>query len=162
MLRAGGVGVDDVELVDIPLTRLRRALTAGTVDAALFAGGVPNPQMEAAPGAGSGIRLLDLSPELEVLQEQYGRVYQAATVPRGTYGAAREVPSIGVASLLVARSGLPDEVARGVVEVLVRRAAELVPPGTVGVQYLDPRSLIFTFGVPLHPGAAVAYRQFHG
>ncbi|MFI7481623.1 TAXI family TRAP transporter solute-binding subunit [Kocuria sp. M1R5S2] len=164
VLRAGGMDLDDVELVDIPLTRLRRALDEGAVDAALFAGGVPNPQMEAgaAPGTGSGIRLVDLSRELGVLQERYGKVYQAAAVPRGIYGATREVPSIGVATLLVSRSGLPEEVARGVVEVLVRRSAELVPSGTVGVQYLDPRSLIYTFGIPLHPGAAAAYRDLHG
>lgn len=164
VLRASGVSVDEVELVDIPLTGLRQALTEGAVDAALFAGGVPNPQMEAgsAPGGESGIRLLDLSRELGILQEQYGKVYQAAAVPRGIYGATREVPTIGVATLLVARAGLPDEVAQGVVEVLIQRSAELVPSGTVGVQYLDPRSLIYTFGIPLHAGAATAYRKLHG
>lgn len=48
------------------------------------------------------------------------------------------------------------------VEVLLRRSADLVPSGTVGVQYLDPRSLIYTFGIPLHPGAAAAHRDQHG
>lgn len=164
VLLASGVRLDEVTVTDIPLTRLRRALTEGTVDAALFAGGVPNPQMEAEParGAAGGIRLLDLSPELSALQERYGTVYQAATVPPGIYGATREVPSIGVATLLLARPGLPDEAVQDVVEVLVRRSADLVPSGTVGVQYLDPRSLIYTFGIPLHPGAAAAYRRLHG
>lgn len=164
VLLASGVGLDEVDLADVPLTRLRQALAEGSVDAALFAGGVPNPQMEADPGpdAEGRIRLLDLSRELEVLQERHGQVYQAATVPRGIYGAPREVPSIGVATLLVARAGLPDKVVQDITEVLVRRSAELVPSGTVGVQYLDPRSLIYTFGIPLHPGATTAYRKLHG
>jgi TRAP transporter TAXI family solute receptor len=164
VLQASGVGLDEVRLTDIPLTRLRQALVEGTIDAALFAGGVPNPQMEAPSPSGTDgrIRLLDLSQELDILQEQYGEVYQAATIPRGIYGATHEVPSIGLATLLVARLGLPDEAARGVVEVLIQRSPELVPSGTVGVQYLDPRSLIYTFGIPLHPGANSAYRNLHG
>jgi hypothetical protein len=32
----------------------------------------------------------------------------------------------------------------------------------LGTQFLDPRSLIVTAGIPLHPGAVTAYRALHG
>jgi hypothetical protein len=32
----------------------------------------------------------------------------------------------------------------------------------LGTQFLDPRNLIVTAGIPLHPGAVAAYRDLHG
>jgi hypothetical protein len=37
-----------------------------------------------------------------------------------------------------------------------------VPAQATGSQFLDRQSLIVTAGVPLHPGAAAAYRRHHG
>lgn len=48
-----------------------------------------------------------------------------------------------------------------IVEILVKRAANLIPAGALGAQY-DARPLISTSGLPLHPGAAEAWRRFHG
>jgi TRAP-type uncharacterized transport system substrate-binding protein len=89
-------------------------------------------------------------------------VYQEVRLPAGLYGSKEEIGSIGIASLLLARADLPDNVVGRIVDVLIERSSELVPPGTVGVQYLDTRSLIYTSGVPLHPGAAAAYQRHHG
>jgi hypothetical protein len=44
------------------------------------------------------------------------------------------------------------------VEILVTRAAERVPAGALGAQYLDARSLISTWGIGLH----LAQRQRTG
>jgi hypothetical protein len=46
--------------------------------------------------------------------------------------------------------------------VLVTRAARLVPAQAIGTQFLDPRSLIVTSKIPLHPGAVATYRALHG
>jgi uncharacterized protein len=37
-----------------------------------------------------------------------------------------------------------------------------VPPQALGTQYLDQRSLIATAPLPMHPGAAAAYRDLRG
>lgn len=163
LLAAAGLSESDVQVRAVPITAVLDALASGEVDAALFAGGVPHPAMDPGGGRGpaQGIRLIDLSGYLPDLQEAYGPVYQQVRLPAGLYGAREEVGSIGIASLLLARADLPDDVVGRIVDVLINRSAELVPPGTVGVQYLDTRSLIYTSGVPLHPGAAAAYRRHH-
>lgn len=163
VLQAAGLSQADVQVRTVPITGILEALAAGDVAAALFAGGVPHPQLDPSGGRGpaQGIRLIDLSDYLPALQAEYGPVYQQVRLPVGLYGAQEEVGSIGIASLLLARADLPDTVVGRIVDVLIERSPELVPPGAVGVQYLDTRSLIYTSGVPLHPGAAAAYRRHH-
>jgi uncharacterized protein len=163
LLEAAGLTEADVQIRPVPITEVLDALANGDVEAALFAGGVPHPAVDPSGGRGpaQGLRLIDLSSYLPALQAAYGPVYQQVRLPVGLYGAREEVGSIGIASLLLARADLPDDVVGRIVDVLVSRSSELVPPGTVGVQYLDTRSLIYTSGVPLHPGAALAYRRHH-
>ncbi|KRE64228.1 hypothetical protein ASG92_19420 [Arthrobacter sp. Soil736] len=164
LLSAGGLSEAAVRVRPVPITGVLDALASGRVDAALIAGGVPHPEMDTSGGRGpaSGIRLLDLSGELQTMQKQYGPVYQPVRLAKGLYGSAGEVGSIGIASLLLARSDLPEDVVGRIVDVLINKSSELVPAGTAGVQYLDTRSLIYTSGVQLHPGAAAAYRRHHG
>lgn len=85
-------------------------------------------------------------------------MYQRVPVPDGGYGHPGQVATIGVANLLVADPALPAEVAASVAGTLVDDAPRLVPPSALGTQYLDLRSLITTGDLPLHPGAATAYR----
>ncbi|MFD1152578.1 TAXI family TRAP transporter solute-binding subunit [Saccharothrix hoggarensis] len=135
-----------------------RALAERRIDALLWSGGVPTPKLAEL----SGIRLLPLADLVPGLRAAHGSVYEQVPVPVGVYGATREVPTIGVANLLVCRASLPDAVAAAITRTLVSRAAALVPAQTLGTQFLDVRSLIGTAGLPLHPGAAATYRDVHG
>jgi TRAP-type uncharacterized transport system substrate-binding protein len=67
-----------------------------------------------------------------------------------------------VTNLLLCRSDLAGTTVQRTVELLVGRAEELIPQSSLGVQFLSPESLINTAGLPLHPGAAAAYRELHG
>ncbi|MFT7834850.1 TAXI family TRAP transporter solute-binding subunit [Saccharothrix sp. BKS2] len=152
------LGLRDVRVEHHRLEDAAPALAAGRVDALLWSGGVPTPRLAEL----GGIRLLPLAELVPALRRAHGSVYEQVPVPVDVYGANREVPTIGVANLLVCRAGLPDAVAGGITRTLVSRAAELVPAQALGTQYLDVRSLIGTAGLPLHPGAAAAYRDLHG
>ncbi|WP_306746456.1 TAXI family TRAP transporter solute-binding subunit [Saccharothrix yanglingensis] len=147
-----------VRVVHHRLGDAAEALADGRIDAVLWSGGVPTPRLRDL----SRIRLLPLAELVPGLREAHGSVYDQVPVPVGVYGAAREVPTIGVANLLVCRAPLDDVVAAAITRTLVSRAAALVPEQTLGTQFLDARSLIGTVGVPLHPGAAAVYRDLHG
>lgn len=164
ILTAAGVPTDHLVQVPTPLVDLLEALADGRVDAGFFGGGVPNALMDGSTGRGpaSGIRILNLSEPLVRLQDRYGSVYQPVTVPAGVYGSDRGVQTVGVTSLVLASPALPDEVATGLVDLMLTRPEELVPPAAVGTQYLSPSALPYTFGIALHPGAAAAYRRHHG
>ncbi len=136
-------------------------LEAGRIDALLWAGGVPTPTL-AQVSARRGIRLLPLAGVLPALQSAYGPVYQPDTIPANAYGSTSEIPTIGIANLLLCRPDADPAVTATVARVLVTHAARLVPEQALGTQFLDPRSLIATAGIPLHPGAITAYRSLHG
>lgn len=149
---------ESVRVEHLRLGDAAQALAEGRVDALLWSGGVPTPALDGLPG----IRLLPLGELVPDLRAAHGSVYEQVPVPVGVYGAAREVPTIGVANLLVCRASLPDDVAAAVTRTLISRAAALVPRQTLGTQFLDVRSLIGTAGLPLHPGATTTYRTHHG
>jgi hypothetical protein len=134
------------------------ALGRGQVDALLWSGGVPTPALAELHAR---IRLLPIASELPALREKYSNAYQQVNIPAGGYDQAG-TPTIGVANLLVCGRDLPDDVAAAITRVLVDRAVRLVPEHALGAQFLDRRTLIGLFGVPMHPGASTAYRQLHG
>ncbi|MFF3502368.1 TAXI family TRAP transporter solute-binding subunit [Streptomyces sp. NPDC003247] len=91
-----------------------------------------------------------------------GSGLEEVTLPQSAYRTAGGVATIGVSNLLVSRPDLPRAVAEALTRLLVLRASALVPDNAVGTQFLDVGSLIGTGAVPLHPGAAAAYRALHG
>ncbi|MDH6279167.1 TAXI family TRAP transporter solute-binding subunit [Prescottella agglutinans] len=159
LFEATGLDPDvDIAVTHLPLGDALAALHRGDVEALLWAGGVPTAALEVP----ARMRLLDLTGSVEPMRERFGRVYDRVTIPADAYPGGVAVGTIGVANLLLARPELPDALAAGVVDLLLFRAAELVPAAASGTQFLDGRSLISTAGVPLHAGAAAAYRRWHG
>lgn len=136
-------------------------LESGELDALLWSGGVPTPLIAELDRRVS-IRLLALDGMLEPLRQRHGPVYDLIQIPPGAYRSTRDVPTIGVANLLVCHPDLPSDAAEAITSVLVDRSDHLVPQQAVGAQFLDIRALIATAGIPLHPGAANAYRRLHG
>jgi uncharacterized protein len=158
LLAAAGIAADETRR---PLRDAVAALEAGSADALLWSGGVPTPAL-AELAARRPVRLLPLAEHLPQLRARHGTVYGPVTVPAGAYGPAGPVPTVGVANLLVCSPDLPADTAAAVARTLVAAAPALVPESALGTQYLDQRSLIGTGDVPLHPGAAAAYRELHG
>jgi TRAP transporter TAXI family solute receptor len=158
LLAASGVAM---QVDHRSLKQTTAALADGTLDALLWSGGVPTPKIEELARL-RPIRLLDLTGALPALHTAHGPVYRRVVVPAGTYGMPQAVATIGVSNLLVCAAGLAGDVAAAVTRVLVRQAPRLVPPSALGTQYLDLRSLVTTEPIPLHPGAATAYRDLRG
>jgi len=136
-------------------------LAAGRLDAFFWSGGIPTPQI-ATLADRVRVAVIDTTPALAALSAQFPDVYAVTTIPSGVYGAARAVPTIGVANLLLARADLADDLARALVDALIDDAPTLVPPDALGIQYLTPASLIDTSPITLHPAAEGRYRERYG
>ncbi|MBB5153252.1 TAXI family TRAP transporter solute-binding subunit [Saccharopolyspora phatthalungensis] len=141
----------------LPLEEAIAALEGGRIDALLWSGGLPTPVLKTLDDR-VGIRLLPL----DATQAACGPVCDPVLVPPGAYRRTTATPTVGVANILACTPELPADLAEAVVRVLVLRAPFLVPQQAVGTQYLDVRNLIGTGTIPLHPGAARAYRDLHG
>ena len=135
------------------------ALGAGTVDAVMWAGGLPTPALAE---AAVDLRLLDLAAAVDALRRTYGTIYEPVSVPANVYGRHPAVITLGVANLLLASRDLADPVVAAMVDLLLDDPSALVPAQAIGSQFLDAQSLIQTGTIALHPGAAAEYRRRHG
>ncbi|MGL5851001.1 MAG: TAXI family TRAP transporter solute-binding subunit [Phycicoccus sp.] len=150
-----------VEVVELALAEAIARLRAGRLAAFVFSSGIPIPALvevaEEFP-----VRLLDLADVLDRLPDADREVYTPAVVPSATYRMSRDVTTVGVANLLLARPDLPDDTAARLVDLVLGRARDLVPPPSTGIQFLTRQTLVDTSPVALHPGAAERYRELHG
>lgn len=159
ILRTAGMDPNiDVAVSHRPLVEAVAALAAGDVDALLWAGGVPTGALDIP----RSMRLVDLGNLTAPMRERYGAVYDRVAIPADAYPGGTAVDTIGVANLLLASPAMTDRAASAIVDLLLYHADVLVPAEAAGPQFLDGRSLIVTKDVPLHPGAADAYRRWHG
>ncbi|MET7568542.1 TAXI family TRAP transporter solute-binding subunit [Streptomyces sp. NPDC005492] len=165
ILRAAGLSPGgDVHVRHLQMDTVAHAMRAGAVDAVLVVGGVPIPVLSDLDDD-PGLRFLPLAgllPRLGGRDGLAGSGLAEVPLPHGAYRAAGGVATIGVSNLLVCRPDLSRPLADALTRLLVLRAAALVPDHAVGIQFLDVRSLIGTGSIPLHPGAATAYRSLHG
>jgi len=152
-----GPGEGEFVRLQLSIEASARALEEGGVDAFFWSGGLPT---EAVAGLAerSPIRLVDLAEHVPQLVEKYGEFYSERPVPASTYPGVPSVRTIGVPSLLVVNSSMPDEVAANLTGLLFEWREQLVRIHPVAL-HLHPRSAISTLPIPLHPGAAAYYRQ---
>lgn len=154
-------GLAPVDVVEQGLEEALQSLEQGEIDAMFWSGGIPTPRISEL-GHSTPVRLLDLAPALTALDAEYPGRYLPTRVPAGVYAAAEPVSTIGISNFLLARRDLPDDIAGALVTVLINRAHSLIPPGTVGLQFLTAASLIDTGDIPLHPAAQQRYRELYG
>lgn len=140
-----------VETVNMRLPQAVAGLRAGDVDAFVWSSGFPTPMLDA-----PGVRFLPLTAGIPLMQRAHPGLYDRVRLP-GT-----DIETIGIANLFLARTDLPGEDAADLADLLVSHASELIPEHALGTQFLDLQSLIGTYPIPLHPGAAARYRSLHG
>lgn len=155
---AGLLAGSDVIVEHRRLSAAVRALQAGQVDAILWGDEVPTPTLHFPVD----LRLLDLGGWVTPLSHLAGYLYDTVSVPANTYPNSAAVDTIGVPTLLLAAPGLDDHAVGTIAELLLTRGDHLVPPQTIGFQFLDRRWLVGTGHIPLHPAAATYYRAQHG
>ncbi|MFC5063425.1 TAXI family TRAP transporter solute-binding subunit [Actinomycetospora atypica] len=131
------------------------ALRAGVIDAFFWSGGVPTAGVEDLARS-VPLRLLDLTGEVDALRRVYP-VYDVTTVPARAYGIGDPVTTVSVRNVLVVTAAMETTTARGLTRVLLDRVPALAAADPAG-RSVDPRTAIGTQPVPLHAGAAEAYR----
>jgi TRAP transporter TAXI family solute receptor len=104
-----------------------------------------------------GARLISLSTkEIEMIRSRYPFLH-STSIPAGMYGNHPGISTIGVDSVMVCRSDLPEELVYWITRALVESMTTSVPV-TNAVHQPDPDQVHAT-PIPLHPGAARYYRE---
>ncbi|MFC3998370.1 TAXI family TRAP transporter solute-binding subunit [Nocardiopsis sediminis] len=133
------------------------ALTTGDLDAMFSLTGVPTPAVAQITAAG-GARLIGLRGQADRLADAYPAPYIPATIPATAYEDVPATPTVAVPNILLARSDLPDEVARIITETVFTQSAAIAADRPEAA-HINVRTGIATGPVPLHPGAERWFRD---
>ena len=159
LLATVGLTERDVEPVMLSLADSIAAVRRGEIDAFFWSGGVPTAGVEAL-AAERPIRLIDLTEEVLALRRAFD-VYDATTVPARTYRLTDPVTTPSVRNVLLVAMALPRATAQDLTRTLLERRSTLAQADPAG-RSIDPRTAIGSEPVPLHPGAAAAFRTLKG
>lgn len=164
LLRAHGVAPDQVEEHAMPFLTAIDALANGRLDAVFITAAATVEVVQQATRAGS--RLLDVSgPVVDRLRVDYPFL-QPTTVPPGTYpGQDRPIQTLKESVILIGRDDLDELIVRDITaalfKVLPTLSVDVLPSLSVDGDFLrliDVRRAPAT-PIPLHPGAALYYRE---
>ena len=161
-----GIGFDAFEPVHLNFLDGANALAAGEVDAQ-FQCPIPNKVMTGLAER-ADIRVLEYGAgQLESLLDKVG-FYRPARVKAGALrGHDRDSPQIGVLNVIATHAGTPDDTVGRLARLMAtqhERLAALNPLFDGLGNLFDPlrragEAGLAIDGVPLHPGAAAAYRE---
>lgn len=153
LLEAFGVR-DDVTIVPVSLRGVPAQLDAGGLDA-VFDTATYSTALAASVAAGATLVPIE-GPEVKRLREARPFM-RAVTIPAGTYGGGGPaVQTIGLESVLVCHRNVDDNVGRQLTAALVDALHDLARAGRWN---LVPLHAVPAAPIPLHPGAAVFYRE---
>ncbi|MFJ1702757.1 TAXI family TRAP transporter solute-binding subunit [Kitasatospora sp. NPDC088346] len=157
ILQAAGLDADkDVKAQRLGLPETVDAMKDGTVDALFWSGGLPTGGItDLTTTLGDKVRFLDVSPQLGVLQKQYGEVYRPGTVPASVYRQPADVPTVAVPNLLLVKKGFDPELAGRIVDLVLDHRAEL-ERANAAAREIGTDTAAETGPVPLNPGARQA------
>lgn len=155
VLRAAGIDPDkDLRRERLGVRDAIDALRSGSIDAFFWLDEDPSPELKQfAQDPAATPRLIATSSTIAPLIERYGRaVYLRAEIPQGLYRNVIPIATVGVRTLVIARSDLGDEEAYA----LARRFSALGAraPSSSGERGGPPDS-----PAALHPGAARFYDE---
>jgi TRAP transporter TAXI family solute receptor len=162
LLRAAGLDPEtDVRRHRLGPANAAEALRDGKIDAFFWSAGVPSAAvLDLATSFRGRVRLVPTADVLAALQQPgTPPLFVESIIPGGSYpGIDADVPTVGVATLLVADASLSESLAYEITRVLFDQREEL------GAVHAEARTLTPTFAssaspIPFHPGAVRYYRE---
>lgn len=154
LLRAAGLDAgSDIDQQKLSLPETVQGMKDGSIQAMFWSGGLPTGGMtDLTTTLGARVRFLPLSNYLPALRNEFGQVYQEATIGSEVYDQPADVPTIGVPNLLVVKDTMDEQLAFALTELLFSRQPDLakVHPEANNIERATATE---TAPVPLHPGA---------
>ncbi|MFG2979535.1 TAXI family TRAP transporter solute-binding subunit [Streptomyces sp. NPDC048331] len=127
LLKAAGLNpAGDVSAERLGLPESVDAMKDGTIDALFWSGGLPSGGItDLTTSLKSDVRFLDITPQLPTLNEQYGSVYQKASIPATVYNQPGDVPTIAVPNVLLVKKGFDPDLAEKIVKLMYGKKGDL-------------------------------------
>ncbi|WP_370616750.1 TAXI family TRAP transporter solute-binding subunit [Mumia qirimensis] len=152
LIEAAGLAQSDVSAQRLDLTKTVDGMKDGSIDGLVWSGGLPTPAItDLFTSIGDDVEFIDITPQLETLQE-VNPVYEEAAIPAATYELDADVPTIAVPNVLLARNDMPDNVACALTTLVYEDTDALVAvhPAAKDITIDDAAK---SEPIPVHPGS---------
>ncbi|ASU82100.1 C4-dicarboxylate ABC transporter substrate-binding protein [Nocardiopsis gilva YIM 90087] len=149
-----GLDVDDMRMDQAASAR---ALAKRDIDAMFSLTGIPTPAITDLLRH-QALRCLPLDRQAADLAEAYPGSYFPATIPATAYPGLPPCPTLSIPNVLLARTDIPDTVARTITETVFTTADAMAATRPEAAQ-INVRTGIATSPIPLHPGAVGWFRD---
>ena len=161
-LWSGGLDFEDIKVVSLNQSQGADALIEGSVDAAHFSGGLPNPGLMNLCMT-KKVRILPITPEdVKKMQKKYpyvGSAVKSIVIPKGMYkGQSEAVPTMGFITAFTTRDDFSEEVVYNFVKTLYEHSADLAKIHKAGNEY-TLKALSSGCVIPPHPGSERFFKE---
>jgi TRAP transporter TAXI family solute receptor len=159
VLEAAGLDPQvDITRQNLSIADATAAMSAGSIDAFFWIGGLPTKAVSDMLAAGTKVKFVDASEYVGPLMEEYGPVYTTHILGRDVYGTEADVPGIGIGNILFVNQNMSEDQAYQILTVIFDHLDE--------VHALHPQAANLTVenaaggsSIPLHPGAITFFRD---
>lgn len=157
LLSAYGVHWNQVQFKPLAFTAMTEAVAGSAVDALFLVSAAPVLALEDLARK-TPIRVVPITGPVAAKLAEVLPYYSLGVVPTGVYGAAADVPTIDVGTVLVARDTMDDDLAFGIARAIWHeRNVALFQNGHPAGKLMSREEAGRGFTLPLHPGAARYY-----
>ena len=159
ILEANGLRLEDLGRVErLDAGGAGEQIKDGRIDAAVFTTGIGAAVIVDTLLTGKAALVPVTKAEAEILQKKYP-FYVSILVPPGTYrGQDKEVPTVSVKAMMVARSDLPEDLVYSFTKVIFDNLGTLYD-AHAAAKALTLQTALEGMPIPLHPGAAKFYKE---
>ncbi len=159
IVEAAGLNPEtDLTRQNLSIADATAAMSAGTIDAFFWIGGLPTKAVTDMFAAGTQATILDVSGYLDKLTEKYGPVYSAFSMPGATYGGEADVRGIGIGNILFVDQTMSEDQAYQILKTIFEHLDEVhaLHPQAGSLQL---QSAVTGSSIPFHPGAIKFYTE---
>lgn len=164
LLWVGGLDLDDIKAVSLNQAQGAQALREGSVDAAIFSGGLPNPGLMNLAML-MKVRIIPILKEdvkkLKTMYPYLAPAVKPVVIRPNTYrGQSQAVPTFGMITAFTTRVDVPDEVIYKFVSTIFEHRDELAKIHPAGKEY-TLETLASGCVIPPHPGSLRFFKEHH-
>ena len=159
ILEANGLRLEDLGRIErLDAGGASEQIKDGRIDAGIFTTGIGAAVIVDTLLTGKAAMVPVTKAEAETLQKKYP-FYVSIMIPAGTYrGQDKEVPTVSVKAMMVARSDLPEDLIYSFTKVIFDNL-DMLYAAHAAAMALTLKTALEGMPIPLHPGAAKFYKE---
>jgi len=162
LLRLGGLDLDQIEIVSLNQSQSADALQDGSVEAAVFSGGIPVAGLVNLSMV-KEVRILPVPPEavekMKKIDPPLGAALKSVTIPAGSYkGQDEDVSACGFITAFTTRDDVPEDIVYKILKTINEHQDELTEVHPSGKEY-TLETLASGCGIPPHPGSVRFFKE---